>query len=426
MKFFTVENIGKTRSKTPEGFLLCLNVPIGRTGELIYGEGEVPIEAKHGIVKIQRNDDQVFKQETIASFEGKPVTIDHPDKFVNPDNFSELVAGIVQNVRRGTGVEDNLLIADLLIQTSAGIKAINDGVVEVSCGYDADYEQLAAGLGVQHNIVGNHVALVAKGRCGSRCAIGDKETFMSKVKKVSWADRMRKAFMSKDAEAAEALAKEVEDAEPDDDETKDGEPDDKDGKTADALAKLTKQIKSMDARMKAQDAEIAELKEKVGDADPDDEQKTEDDGDLTEAETAEKLDQKGVKINDSAWQDTVQRLAILSPDVRMPTRDSRMSVTDKAKAICSCQRKALDAALTADASIVRPFMAGHTTIDAMPDTAIQNAFIGASELARVKNNTAGARTSITTKDFGNAPISPADLNKSNRQYWADRQSKSST
>ena len=80
--FYTVGKLGKTREVTPEGYLLCRDVPLACTGSLLYGEGEVPVTADAGIIVITRGDDDLFRPETIASFEGKPITNDHPDDWV--------------------------------------------------------------------------------------------------------------------------------------------------------------------------------------------------------------------------------------------------------------------------------------------------------------------------------------------------------
>jgi hypothetical protein len=171
MQFYTVSEISENRALTNEGFLLLKNVPVARTGTQIYGEDEVPIEADGaGMVRVEREEGEVFRPETIASFNGKPVTNDHPPDLVTPENWKELAVGHMQNVHRGEGIDDDLLYADLLITDQDAITAIEDGKVEVSCGYDAEYEQTDIGRGRQYNIIGNHIALVDKGRCGPRCA----------------------------------------------------------------------------------------------------------------------------------------------------------------------------------------------------------------------------------------------------------------
>jgi hypothetical protein len=177
MMYYITEQLSEHIGETPEGFLLCKDVPLTRTGTFEYTSSEVPVEASlDGTVKIQRDDDEVFAQNTIASFEGKPVTINHPEGMVTPENWSELAHGIVQNVRRGQGEMSDLLLGDLLITTEKGIELVKSGLREVSCGYDAQYEQIEKGKGRQKEIIGNHIALVTKGRAGGRCAIQDGKT----------------------------------------------------------------------------------------------------------------------------------------------------------------------------------------------------------------------------------------------------------
>ena len=174
MKFYTTSKISENIHETPEGYLVCIGVPIARTGEMVYGEGETPLETDdEGKILIDREEDEVFRPETIASFEGKPVTITHPTEFVDPKNWSRLCKGVLQNVRRGEGENKNDLIADLLITDQVAIGLVKNGLREVSCGYEAEYTQTDEGRGLQTKIIGNHLALVEQGRAGSAYAIND-------------------------------------------------------------------------------------------------------------------------------------------------------------------------------------------------------------------------------------------------------------
>jgi len=173
--FYVTERLSEHMYETPEGFLVCMDVPVARIGEYIYKSNEVPIEGgKDGLVKIIRDEDEVFSEEAIQSFNGKPVTINHPNDFVTPENWKNLAHGTIQNTRRGEGEQSDLLVADLVITTEDAIKLIKAGLREVSLGYDAQYDQIEPGLGRQKEIAGNHLALVVKGRAGNRCAIMDK------------------------------------------------------------------------------------------------------------------------------------------------------------------------------------------------------------------------------------------------------------
>lgn len=112
-----------------------------------------PVTADAGLIIVTRGDDDLFSPQTISSFEGKPVTNNHPDTWVAPENWKDLAKGVAQNVRRGEGVEDHLLIADLLIQDQEAINAVQEGKVEISLGYDADYQEISKGKGSEQTLL---------------------------------------------------------------------------------------------------------------------------------------------------------------------------------------------------------------------------------------------------------------------------------
>lgn len=162
---------------TPEGYLICFDVPIARTGTQQYLRSELGIldEDPNGIVDVYRDEAEVFSDACIASFEGKPVTDDHPPVNVDADNISAYGRGHVQHIRRGQGEESDLLKGDLVITDKQLIERVQTGTREISCGYDCNYEQDEAGRIFQRCIRGNHVAVVPSGRAGHRVAIKDAQ-----------------------------------------------------------------------------------------------------------------------------------------------------------------------------------------------------------------------------------------------------------
>ncbi|WP_270215122.1 DUF2213 domain-containing protein [Clostridium butyricum] len=174
-KAFFGSKISNNMTKTPEGFLICHNVPIARTGWYEYLESELkdngsPTET----IQVYRGPNEVFSSAAIASFEGKPVTDEHPPEMVvTPDTSKKYTEGAAQNVRRSTEEKD-LLIADLIIYDQELIKQVEDGKREISCGYECDYV-VAEGTYCQTNIRGNHIAVVDAGRAGHRVRIKDSE-----------------------------------------------------------------------------------------------------------------------------------------------------------------------------------------------------------------------------------------------------------
>lgn len=420
---YTSGQIGRTREITPEGYLLCRDVRLARTGILIYGHGEVPIEPDNtGLIQVYRGEDVLFSPTTIASTEGKPVTDDHPKDWVTPKNWQVLSKGSSHNVHQGEGEDAEYLMADLLIMDESTIEAVQKGKVEISLGYDAEYTQVSPGKGVQSNIVVNHIALVDKGRCGSRCSIGD--SFMTtkvKKKKISFADRIRNLVKTGDAEEAEKIAQAVED-EVLDLPTEDEEPEDDDkGKTNDAAInrEILKMLKTMDSRLvklekKTKDTEDPE--KKTEDDDEDSENKTKDDGDLTEPEKAEKLDESGTQTyTGDSLKEVISRAEILSPGYRMPTFDS----ANNGKAVLNTKRSVLKAAYATEdgQKAISPFVGPNPDFDKLPSFTIDAAFVGASELIKQQNNAKGVRSGISTRDFGRAAPSPAEINQRNREFW---------
>lgn len=194
-RYYSTAQLSGRIGETPEGFLICLGVPITRAGDLRYNPGETPVTPGKGETIISRTVQDIHDPATIASFEGKPVTINHPEDFVTPENWRELTVGIVQNVRPGEGEDSDKLLADLLITDYEAIAAVKSKRLrEVSCGYEAEYIEESPGRGRQEAIIGNHVALVTSGRCGSECAIFDNAPPRKENKPMSMKDKIMGIF----------------------------------------------------------------------------------------------------------------------------------------------------------------------------------------------------------------------------------------
>ena len=170
--------------REPEGYLLCLNVPVARTGTQEYLPEEVGLPPGPALIPVYRPEEEVFSPSTMASFEGMPVTNDHPPDGVDVSNIRALQKGHAHNVRRGSGEESDLLLADLIITDPALITAIlEEGKREISCGYT--YELcMENGQYIQRKIRGNHVAVVDAGRAGSRVSIKDQKPVIERRKSI--------------------------------------------------------------------------------------------------------------------------------------------------------------------------------------------------------------------------------------------------
>lgn len=156
--------------KTPEGYLICRNVPINRTGTQDYMAGELQLDGDpERVVKVYRLPDDVFTPAALASYEGKDVTNGHPPEMLTAENQSAYSRGHVEHVRR----EGDNTVADLIIKDPALVADVENGVLrEVSCGYNCQFEPYLDGYKQTH-IIGNHVAVVPRGRAGHDVAIHD-------------------------------------------------------------------------------------------------------------------------------------------------------------------------------------------------------------------------------------------------------------
>nr|DAD70887.1 MAG TPA: hypothetical protein [Siphoviridae sp. ctvok7] len=163
-------DISPNKTETTEGYLICRNVPIARTGRQEYLAEELRLDGDpYRKVTVDRAPEDVFEDAALASFEGKPVTDGHPTEAVGPENYAAYQKGHVQNVRR----DGDFIVADLYINDANLASEIQNGVKrEVSCGYLCNYEP-QGDIYRQTKIRGNHVAVVPKGRAGATVAIKD-------------------------------------------------------------------------------------------------------------------------------------------------------------------------------------------------------------------------------------------------------------
>lgn len=156
--------------RTPEGYLICRNVPINRTGVQVYGAGELGLPGDPDrAVQVYRLEEDVFAPAALASFEGKDITRGHPPEMLTAENQAGYSKGHLENVRR----DGENTVADLIIKDPALVSDVENGVLrEVSCGYNCTFEPYRDGYR-QTGIIGNHVAVVPRGRAGSTVAIKD-------------------------------------------------------------------------------------------------------------------------------------------------------------------------------------------------------------------------------------------------------------
>lgn len=479
MRFYTTMKLGPSREKTPEGFLLCRDVPIARTGMQLYGPGETPIQSSadaEGMVRVHRLPDQVFRPETMASFAGKPLVIEHPDEDVTPENWKDLAKGVFFDPHRGVGAEDDLLLADALVYDPETIRMILEGeITEVSAGYDAGYveDEEKLGEGYQVDILGNHVALVRNGRCGPRCSIRDElegtmktSSTIQKIQKVK--DSIRTAFTAKDQKALDTALSEIDDKALS--EITDQEPETHIHIHSDApevegpvdqlpIAPDPPQVdnNNFGARFDAFERELKSIGDRLtkleggagdGNNGPDlsqtgqgltgdqeeEEKKKKAESEKSEDKDVEEETSDGIrdKATDSRYmeesvQDTVAGAEILTPGIELPDFKSTDKPKDTVAALNTLRKKSLSifSSTTDGATMISELQGGKLlspeTLMRMSVHDTRALFRSAAVQMKQRNRDRGQVQVLESGGSGpRKVVTIADLNKRNREFWQNR------
>lgn len=437
-RFHTVERLGTVQSTTREGFLVCEGVPISRVGTMPYADGELPrLKAgRDGILWVTRDEMALFDAAAVASFEGKSVVDMHPYEDVTAENWRKYAVGHVQHVRRGEGDQAHLLIADLVIKDAAAIRAVRSGKRHVSCGYDADYEQTEPGRARQTRIVGNHVALVAEGRCGPTCSIGDAAmNFKTMI------ERLRSAHANKDDQlfastlsemdagatgatgtapvavhvhTGDSGAKPAAPAAPAAAATEQQQTGDAfQTKTLDALNKLTEGMTTLATKFEGLEGKVTALEGKAATG------TAAATGDAAAPAGGQTATKDSAALKD-AFADVVARAECLIPGVKVPTFDSALPSDKTEEVLCGFRRQVLSAALTSGTGRqhVEPVL-GRNDVTTMTCDGVAMVFQGATELARIANNKGGSAAGNPGGGAARtAPPTPTEINEANRKFWA--------
>lgn len=456
MKFFTVGKLGPKRHVTPEGYLVCEEAVLARTGPQMYRRQDIypPPDDTADSISVERNADEVFADDAIASANGKSVTDDHPPggEFVTPDTYSELSKGHILHPRRGTGDDSDVLLGDLLITDPKVIRMIaNDEKLELSCGYSFDYDHLGSGMGRQKNIRINHVALVKRGRCGPRCCIGDAAPHhcdcedcanMAKTNTRKIADALRAIFKTGDEAAQEEAINNLMEKKGEDELSSpvsgDGEhhvhvhlggsnevaedEDETNGGAEEMPGWFKKHAEDTSKRFDA-------LEARMGPATVDADEDKEIEGQL-EIEAPNGATGDAVrKAHDSAYladayQEAVSFAEMIAPGINVPAFDRKAPPRKSFDSINGLRKKTLELAyvqpstrdFVADALGGKPLDTSKMTFDG-----IRTAFRTVGGMARLANKTTTATASATLDDKGgfvrtNDPLkTPADINRFNRE-----------
>ena len=144
-------------TKTAEGFIRDTPI-VGRTGILVYRNADGTERKEY------RPPEEAFKADSLASLQGKPITIGHK-AYVTAGNAAQVAPiGSVLSAGRQDG---DTIRADIVIYN------LDTNARELSCGYTLDLDETPGTTpegehydAIQRNIVYNHLAVCSRGRAG--------------------------------------------------------------------------------------------------------------------------------------------------------------------------------------------------------------------------------------------------------------------
>lgn len=191
-KYFGIK-LSPNRIKNDKGQLIVTGCEFARTGKQKYHSSELGVEGDK-FIYLDRPVEEVSDSKTVASFEGAPVTLDHPVDDVKVGvNYNELAKGFATNVKYiADSNKEGHLQADFVITDADLIKKIeNHEIEELSAGYNCDVDEKDW---VQRHIRGNHIAVVEQARAGHQARLRDKKYNLAskKIKTLKIGDKLVK------------------------------------------------------------------------------------------------------------------------------------------------------------------------------------------------------------------------------------------
>lgn len=165
MKALITCQLSKHRYIDNHGYLICTDCIMARTGKQTYTRDECFGDGDYTEIEVDRTPEEVFNPETLASFENAPITIEHPDQNVTPDNYNSLSVGTIRDVKKGTYNDQEVMVCTAVITDAEAIELVKSNALSnLSCGYECDVND--GDHPCQTHIRGNHVALCEIPRAG--------------------------------------------------------------------------------------------------------------------------------------------------------------------------------------------------------------------------------------------------------------------
>ena len=167
------------------GFWIIKKNPISKEGVFPYLGHTISADCEpNKVYKVYRSGETL--KESVPTWDNppKPFIEDHE---MLGEGFTAVDDRHVQGVISNPVYEDGVLYADIAVYSESLKEAIENGKKELSLGYFCKYRKESGTFDgeeydyVQEDMVGNHIALVDAGRCGSDVKVFDSRCTMDKL-----------------------------------------------------------------------------------------------------------------------------------------------------------------------------------------------------------------------------------------------------
>lgn len=186
--------MSKTVDKS--GFWFIPHNPISKVGVFDYLGSSISEECEpNKVYKVFRSGETLLQSVPTWDNPPKPFINDHE---MLGEGFTEIDERPVQGVITNPVFEDGVLYADITVYSEKLKDAIENGKKELSLGYFCKFEKQPGTYEgesydyIQTNMVGNHIALVEAGRCGSDVKVFDQKCVMDSFDIISKDEDLKK------------------------------------------------------------------------------------------------------------------------------------------------------------------------------------------------------------------------------------------
>ena len=137
MKILLNGYLSEDITKVKDGYLICKDAIMLKLTNSFVNSNEISFTSDFTDYDKTLIKQQIFSEATIKSFENKPVTLEHPEDYVNVYNYNIYSVGFVRDVYIKQDDNEKVIIGTLIITDKRVVDLIlSKKPLEISCGFE--------------------------------------------------------------------------------------------------------------------------------------------------------------------------------------------------------------------------------------------------------------------------------------------------